>query len=59
MSVAGLEQTEGLIMLHSNLPDHTLEARIRWHRFIAKQRFSVENLSLADFGIASKRSSAY
>ncbi|MFX0116231.1 MAG: hypothetical protein ACFFB3_16905 [Candidatus Hodarchaeota archaeon] len=59
MSTTELEQTEGLIMLHSNLPDHTLEARIRWHRFIAQQRFQKESLNLADFNLVRDRSSAY
>ncbi|MFQ5980756.1 MAG: hypothetical protein ACE5OZ_21680 [Candidatus Heimdallarchaeota archaeon] len=47
MSAAGQNPGEALIMLYSDSTNQNLEARLRWHRFIAKQEVQAENLSLA------------
>jgi hypothetical protein len=58
MSATGQNPGEALVMLYSDSVDQNLEARLRWHRFIAKQQVQAEGLSLAGLDNVSGKKSA-
>lgn len=58
MSATGQNPGEALVMLYSASADQNLEARLRWHRFIAKQQVQAESLVLTRLDNVSGEDSA-
>ncbi|MFQ5980228.1 MAG: hypothetical protein ACE5OZ_19005 [Candidatus Heimdallarchaeota archaeon] len=55
VSATGQNPGEALVLLFSGAADQYLEARLRWHRFVAKQQVWTDILSQVGLDDASEK----